>query len=151
MLKKILIITFLLIFVNSCAKPKVVEVKLASDKELTCEELDLAIFESEKLREDAKYAKTGTGGNISRMLLFWPAWAKTFHNADVAITAANDRIYHLTVLKKKNKCKKSSDTNILNTTKTNSLANELKELKELFDNGDITGYEYQKAKKKLLN
>lgn len=148
---KILHIMLLLIFVSACAKPKVVQVKSPDDKNLSCEELNFAIFESEKLKKDAKFAKSGTGGNVSRMLLFWPAWAKTFHNADVAITAANDRIYHLTVLKKKKKCSKSHNSSVITPSVTNSLANELKQLKDLFDNDVITEYEYEKAKKKLLN
>ena len=29
------------------------------------------------------------------VMLFWPAWAQTLHNADIAIQATNDRNYHL--------------------------------------------------------
>ena len=32
---------------------------------------------------------------MARMILFWPAMATTFHNADKAIRAANDRTFHL--------------------------------------------------------
>ena len=45
-----------------------------------------------------EYAKEGTGGNVARMILFWPAWAQTLHNADKAILAANDRNHHLIIL-----------------------------------------------------
>ena len=38
-------------------------------------------------------------------LLFWPAWAKTLHNADLAIIAADDRTYHLINIMKKKRCK----------------------------------------------
>ena len=34
-------------------------------------------------------------------MLFWPAWAQTLHNADIAIKAANDRTYHLLKLSDK--------------------------------------------------
>ena len=87
------------------------------------------------------------------MLLFWPAWAQTLHNADVAIMAANDRSYHLIKIMKKKKCK---NINVISAeiTKTSSdsenIADQLKTLKELYESGDLTKEEYKKAKKKIL-
>ena len=84
------------------------------DEELNCEQLENAVAESQKIKRDAEYAREGTGGNVARLMLFWPAWAKTLHNADVAITAANDRIYHLfKIMKKKNISRISLFTNQL--------------------------------------
>ena len=85
---KIFFILSILTFAYSCAKPKVVNVILPGDKELSCEQLENSIAESQKLKSDAEYAKDGTGGNVARFILFWPAWAQTLHNADVAIVAA---------------------------------------------------------------
>ena len=39
------------------------------------------IAEVQKIKEDAEYSKD-TGGNMTRAILFWPAWAKSLHNAD---------------------------------------------------------------------
>ena len=87
---------------NSCAKPTVVSVVVPGDDKLNCEQLEISVAETQKIKKDAKYAKEGTGGNMTRLLLFWPAWAQTLHNADVAIQAANDRNYHLiNIMKKK--------------------------------------------------
>ena len=91
----------LLILLSSCAKPTVVNVVLPEDNKLNCKQLKDAIAETQKIKKDAEYAREGTGGNITRMILFWPAWAKTLHNADVAIQAANDRNFHLIKLMKK--------------------------------------------------
>ena len=99
----ILVFGISIILLNSCAKPTVVNVVLLGDGELNCEQLKNAVAESQKIKREAEYAKEGTGGNVTRLLLFWPAWAQTLHNADVAIMAANDRIYHLfNIMKKKN-------------------------------------------------
>ena len=82
-MKNFLLLFFLisnLIFLNSCAKPKIVNIIQPNDEKLNCVQLENAIVETEKIKKDAEYAKTGTGGNITRMMLFWPAWAKTLHN-----------------------------------------------------------------------
>ena len=98
----ILVLSVSIILLNACAKPTVVNVVLPGDEELNCEQLENAVAESQKIKRDAEYANEGTGGNVARVMLFWPAWAKTLHNADVAIMAANDRIYHLfNIMKKK--------------------------------------------------
>ena len=101
----ILVLGLSLILLNLCAKPTVVNVVIPGDEKLNCDQLENAVAESQKIKRDAKFAKEGTGGNVTRMILFWPAWARTLHNADVAIMAADDRIYHLIKLMKKKKCK----------------------------------------------
>ena len=99
----ILVFGISIILLNSCAKPTVVNAVLPGDDELNCEQLENAVAESQKIKREAEYAKEDTGVNATRLMLFWPAWAQTLHNADVAIIAANDRIYHLfNIMKKKN-------------------------------------------------
>ena len=101
----ILILSISIILLNTCAKPTVVNIvlswRLAS---WIVDQLENAVAESQKIKREAEYAKEGTGGNVTRLILFWPAWAKTLHNADVAIRAADDRIYHLFNIMKKKKC-----------------------------------------------
>ena len=143
-----------IILLNSCAKPTVVNVVLPGDDELNCEQLENAVAESQKIKREAEYAKEGTGGNVTRLLLFWPAWAQTLHNADVAIMAANDRIYHLFNIMKKKKCGgvDKIEAQITNTSiSTTNIAGQLKELKEMYKSGDLTKEEYKKAKKKILD
>ena len=153
-LRGILVFGISIILLNSCAKPTVVNVVLPGDDELNCEQLENAVAESQKIKREAEYAKEGTGGNVTRLLLFWPAWAQTLHNADVAIIAANDRIYHLFNIMKKKKCGgvDKIEAQITNTaTSINNITGQLKELKEMYKSGDLTEEEYKKAKNKILD
>ena len=152
--QRILVLIVSVILLYACAKPTVVNVVLPGDEELNCEQLEDAVAESQKIKREAEYAKEGTGGNVARVLLFWPAWAQTLHNADVAIAAANDRIYHLFKIMKKKKCSDVDkiEAQITNTSiSTTNIAGQLKELKEMYKSGDLTKEEYKKAKKKILD
>ena len=149
----ILILGLSLIFLNSCAKPTVVNVVLPEDDQLNCEQLENEVAETHKIKKDAEFAKEGTGGNVARLLLFWPAWAQTLHNADVAIQAANDRNFHLIKLMKKKNCKGVDSINAkinASSNPTDNIAGQLKILKEMYDSGDLTKEEYTKAKKTVL-
>ena len=149
----ILVLIVSVILLYACAKPTVVSVVLPGDEKLNCEQLENAVAESQKIKRDAEYAKEGTGGNVARVMLFWPAWAKTLHNADVAIMAANDRIYHLFNIMKKKSCSAVDkiEAQITNTTTSISITGQLKELKEMYKSGDLTKEEYKKAKNKILD
>ena len=142
-----------LILLNLCAKPTVVNVVIPGDEKLNCEQLENAVAESQKIKRDAEFAKEGTGGNVTRMILFWPAWARTLHNADVAIIAADDRIYHLIKLMKKKKCK---GVDVINAKieedkkSSNSIAEQLKDLNDMRNSGILTDEEFEIAKKKTL-
>ena len=103
-MNKNLIILLILIFCSNCAKPTVVETVQKTDYDLSCEELKLGIFETKKFKEDAEQQRDGTGANVTRSVLFWPALLKSMLNADKAVQAASDRIYHLEVLQMKKKC-----------------------------------------------
>ena len=146
---------FILFFLATCAKPAVVEIIQTNDDKLNCEELETEIAESQKVKEEAEFSKD-SGGNMARIILFWPAWARSLHNADEAILAANGRKHHLIKTMKKINCKdadmfeaKIKDTN--STNSQNNIAEQLKILKELHDSGDLTKEEYIKAKKKVIN
>ena len=78
------------VFLLSCATPEVVIVKDPLDEKKNCDELENSVAKTQKFKRDALYEKENTGGNMTRMILFWPAMATTFHNADKAIKAAND-------------------------------------------------------------
>ena len=143
-----------LALLNSCAKPTVVNIVLTGDDELNCEQLENAVAETQKIKREAEYAKEGTGGNVARMMLFWPAWAQTLHNADVAIMAADDRNYHLVNLMKKKKCR---NVNTIyaeitgHTTYKNNIAGQLKDLNEMYESGVLSKEEFEMAKKKTLS
>ena len=149
-----LLLIFNVIFLNSCAKPTVVEITMPKDNQLNCQQLKEEIADTNKIKRDAEFAKTSTGGNTTRVLLFWPAWAKSLHNADKAIMAASNRNYHLIKLMKKKNCPGVNTITaeiISSASSTNNIATELKALKEMYKEGDITKEEYKKAKEKLLD
>ena len=152
--QRILVLIVSVILLYACAKPTVVNVVLPGDKELNCKQLEDAVAESQKIKREAEYAKEGTGGNITRVMLFWPAWAKTLHNADVAVRAADDRIFHLFKIMKKKSCTNVDkiEAQILNIeNKKITITQQLKELKEMYKSGDLTKEEYKKAKRKILD
>ena len=152
--QRIFVLIVSLILLYACAKPTVVNVVLPGDEKLNCEQLEDAVTESQKIKREAEYAKEGTGGNITRVMLFWPAWAKTLHNADVAVRAADDRIFHLFKIMKKKSCTNVDkiEAQILNIeNKKITITQQLKELKEMYKSGDLTKEEYKKAKKKVLD
>ena len=147
----ILVLSISIILLNTCAKPTVVNIALPGDNELDCEQLENAVTESQKIKREAEYAKEGTGGNVTRLILFWPAWAKTLHNADVAIRAADDRIYHLFNIMKKKRCDGTDKIEAQITSTQVSITEQLKDLKEMYKSGYLTKEEYKKAKKKILD
>ncbi len=147
----ILILSISIILLNTCAKPTVVNIVLSGDYELDCRQLENAVAESQKIKREAEYAKEGTGGNVTRLILFWPAWAKTLHNADVAIRAADDRIYHLFNIMKKKRCDVTDKIEAQITSTQISITEQLKDLKEMYKSGYLTKEEYKKAKKKILD
>ena len=152
--QRILVLIVSVILLYACAKPTVVNVVLPGDEELNCEQLEDAVAESQKIKREAEYAKEGTGGNITRVMLFWPAWAKTLHNADVAVRAADDRIFHLFKIMKKKSCTNIDkiEAQILNIENTKiTITQQLKELREMYKSGDLTKEEYKKAKNKILD
>ena len=147
------IVYSLLIFsiLLSCATPQVVNVKNPTDINKNCEQLEDLVAETQKFKRDALFEKENTGGNMARMILFWPAMATTFHNSDKAIRAANDRTFHLLKIMKKKNCKNIDLVNseiLKNSTQT--IVGELKMLKDLYKSGDLTKEEFTKAKKKVL-
>ena len=148
------IINFLLIFIFlfSCATPEVVTIKNPTDEEKNCKELEKLVAETQKFKRDALYEKENTGGNMARMILFWPAMATTFYNADKAIRAANDRTYHLIEIMRKKNCKNIDLVNSkIIESSTQNIAGQLNMLKEMFKSGDLTKEEFTKAKRKVLN
>ena len=152
--QRTLVLVISLVLLYSCAKPTVVEIVVPGDEKLNCEQLENAVAESQKIKKEAEYAKDATGGNVARMMLFWPAWAQTLHNADVAIMAANDRNYHLVKLMKKRKCKNLEAINaeIKGTSGSqNSISAQLRDLNEMYKSGVLTKEEFEKAKKKTLS
>ena len=145
-------IFFTFIFLISCASPKVVDVKSPSDNKKNCTELESLVAETQKFKRDALYEKENTGGNMARLLIFWPAMATTFYNADKAIRAANDRTYHLLKIMKKKDCKNIDIVNaeVLKIA-TETVAGQLNLLREMYNAGNLTEEEFSKAKKKVLD
>jgi len=125
---------------------------MPNDENLSCEQLESGIEESQYYKKKALYSKTNTGGNYARMILFWPALATTFHNADVAVKAADERSYHLIKIMRDKKCKKADKlyNQVMNTTPL-SLSQELRALNDMYESGILNKEEYEKAKSIALS
>tara|TARA_B110000444_G_C18273606_1_gene337532 strand:- start:139 stop:456 length:318 start_codon:yes stop_codon:yes gene_type:complete len=105
MFKKIVLLSFLVIFLNSCATPHVVSVIGANDSSLSCSQLDGEIAIASNYKRDAKAEKSyGTATNVGALLFWLPGMVATQMNANDAIRAADERINHLTRLKSKKSC-----------------------------------------------
>ncbi len=147
-------VTKLLIFLSlfSCATPEVVKISEPEDENRNCTELEDSVAEAQKFKRDALFEKENTGGNMARMIIFWPAMATSFHNADKAIRAANDRTYHLLKIMKKKNCKNVDLVNAeIIRSSTETITGQLHALREMYKSGDLTKEEYSKAKKKVLD
>ena len=152
-MKKISILVFLLIY--SCAKPTLVEIIQPGDDLLNCIELKQEIEKTKKIKQEAEFSKS-SGGNLARAILFWPAWAQSLNNADDAILAANNRSFHLIKMMRKKNCPGSEnlEANVVDEPKNiieTNLADQLKTLKELYEDGHLSEEEYTKAKKKIID
>ena len=148
---KAVYLLLILSFLFSCATPEVVVVKDPLDENKNCEELENLVAETQKFKRDALYEKENTGGNMARMILFWPAMATTFYNADKAIRAANDRTHHLLKIMKNKNC---GNVDLVNSeilrNSTETVVGQLHLLREMYKSGDLTKEEFKKAKKKVL-
>ena len=149
-------VLILIVFLNfSCAKPLVVETIQPGDDVLNCKELKQEIEEAKKIKQEAELSKS-SGGNFARAILFWPAWAQSLNNADDAILAANNRSFHLIKVMREKNCPGADnlEVNIIdkpkNVAETN-IADQLKTLKELYEDGHLSEEEYTKAKKKIID
>ena len=150
---EIVILTLILIFLNSCAKPTVVNVVMPGDEKLNCKQLKNGFQETRRFKQEAEVVRDpSTGGNLTRGMFFWPALLKTMHNADEAIKAANDRGYHLVNIMKNKNCK-DTDKLFAELTKTTSsyITQEIIRLNQLYKSGVLTKEEFIQAKKKVLN
>tara|TARA_B100000700_G_scaffold330171_1_gene455041 strand:- start:1650 stop:2114 length:465 start_codon:yes stop_codon:yes gene_type:complete len=146
----ILLISVLILF--SCAKPEVVQVIKPGDEQMNCKELEKEVAEVQKFKRDAQWEKDKEGANFARAVLFWPAMATTFANAEKAIKAAEDRSFHLIKIMDKKKCKGVDIVKAeINKFATNSVVEQLKAVKKMYKSGDLSKEEYIKAKKKILD
>ena len=142
----------LIFFLFSCASPTVVQESSPEGKNMNCKELENSVVEAQKFKRDALAVREEKGANMARGMLFWPAMAMSFHNADKAIRAANDRTYHLLTIMKKKNCEGVDLVNAeLLRTATESVAGKLHTVREMYKEGDLTREEYIKAKTKILD
>ena len=158
-MKKLLVILLTgFVFLNSCAKPTVVDSIMPGDEELNCGGLKNAVAEAQRFIRDAESVKGGTGENITRGIFFWPAIVQSYSNANEAIAAANSRKVHLFNIMNDRKCKGVGELVVQTTTilqeetksSKENLAQELKDLAELHKSGILTDEEFSKAKSKIL-
>lgn len=121
----------------------------AEDSRLSCGEVDEQIIRTQIIIDEVNKDKDDvSGADIVDGILFFPfnLIAKS-NNYDNATKAASKRIARLGKLKEKKGCKDETDE--MMTGKT-LLAEELKALKKMYRNGDLTKAEYIKMKTMLF-
>tara|TARA_B100001105_G_C22024809_1_gene287264 strand:+ start:45 stop:524 length:480 start_codon:yes stop_codon:yes gene_type:complete len=159
-MKKLLVILLTgFVFLNSCAKPTVVDSVMPGDEELNCGGLKNAVAEAQRFIRDAEGVKGGTGENITRGIFFWPAIIQSYSNANEAIAAANTRKVHLFNIMRQKNCTGVGSLVVETTAiggedskrSEESLTSELKTLNELYQSGVLNEEEFKQAKKKILN
>ena len=87
-----------------CATPTVTQVVKPGDIGLSCAQIQNEYSDAQRLKKEADAEKSVTGGNVARAILFWPAIIGTSMNANEAISAADNRMVHLTNLMMQQRC-----------------------------------------------
>ena len=104
-MKKLLNFLILLLIINSCATPQVVNVIGPNDNNLSCEELSSEIAKANDYANEAQQAKKiDKPHNIGAILFFLPGYGMTIKNIDEATAAAKERALHLNKLKNEKNC-----------------------------------------------
>ncbi len=104
MKNKILILTCIL-YLTSCANPKVVNIIQPNDNNLSCEELSEEIKKANDYADEANEAKKmDKPHNLGAILFFLPGYGVTLKNIDEALIAAKERAIHLNKIKEKKEC-----------------------------------------------
>ena len=104
-MKKLFKFLILLLIINSCATPRVINVIGPNDNNLSCEELSSEIEKANDYANEAQQAKKmDKPHNIGAILFFLPGYGMTIKNIDEATTAAKERALHLNKLKNKKNC-----------------------------------------------
>lgn len=85
----------ILIFLVSCATPKVIEEVEIGDNNLSCSQLEAEFRYAQHMEESARSERGITSTNVAATLFFLPGLAATYINTDEAIDAAQDRQDHL--------------------------------------------------------
>ena len=105
MIKRIIIFVALVLFLNACVTPTVINVIGPNDNKLNCEELSVEIIKANQYANEAQEAKKmNKPHNIGALLFFLPGAAFTMSNVEEAANAAKDRALHLNKLKEKKDC-----------------------------------------------
>ena len=105
MIKRIIILVALVLFLNACATPTVINVIGPNDNKLNCEELSLEITRANQYADEAQEAKKmNKPHNIGALIFFFPGAGITMKNVEEAVKAAHDRAIHLNKLKEKKNC-----------------------------------------------
>ena len=135
------------LLIAGCASPTVVRERQAGDENLSCDELVLAMSEASRFEENARKDRGVTGTNVAAAIFFWPGLLGTYANTEEAISAAKDRQEYLEELYIRKGCSAGSGGS---SPSTGDVAAQLRELREMFDEGLLTQEEYDAARARVL-
>jgi len=148
MLQKIMIVTFVSVFIIGCASPHVIEERQVTDEKLSCSGIKEQIAEADRFERKARDEKGVTGTNVAAALFFWPGMLATYSNSSDAIEAANERKRHLHTLFVNKGCGNGKTT--VGDGRGETLSEKLNELNDLHEQGVLSDEEFTAAKRKAL-
>ena len=151
--KNYLIYLFISIVLFGCAgsaQHDVISANRAGDENLTCQQIQAEMVRAQVVIHEVNADKSGiSGADVVDGLLWFPfnliAKQQNYKNA---LQAADKRIERLYALQKDKDCQTDSAET---EQKKSKISAELRQLKEMYEAGDLTKEEYNKAKNKLLN
>lgn len=150
--KNIIIFFILTIIFAGCAgsaSHKVISAYSAGDENLSCQDIQGEIIRAQVIIDEVNSDKSGiSGADVVDGLLYFPfnLIAKN-QNYKNALQAADKRIERLVELQKEKGCQ---NTVAETEEKKSQISSELKQLREMYEAGDLTKEEFNKAKNKLL-
>ncbi len=145
-MRKLLLVTVVCaIAVAGCASPTVVTERQAGDENLSCEQLLAASQEAQQFEQEARSERGVTGTNAAAVVFFWPGLIGTYANTAEAIDAARARQTHLTNWYSEKGCNASQSSG-----PSSDIANQLRELRSMFEEGLLTEEEYNAARTRAL-
>ena len=145
---KLLVYSFLVIFITSCATPKAMDIHQANDDMMSCNELKLAFEKANAREEEAHQNKGMTNENILSGLFFFPAYFVTYGSSIHAEYNASERKEHLLKIYNKKGCAKPKSMEYQKSV-ANALV-QLENLKKKYIKGSIEKENYIEMRRKIL-
>ena len=134
-----------IMLISGCVTNQAVQTVQVGDDEKSCQEIKSELARLGSKFEDAKEDSGVTGKNVGLALVFWPGIIVNEVRSNKNQDSIDSRVTHLSAIYN-SRCLKSNSSQ----GELKSLSEQLKELKDLNDQGLISNDEYENARKRAL-